>query len=1198
MSVHSAPDSDQQISPSFRVFSRQPGNERETQKTKTRRSQRGSSRVDQGSDHISNLKTAETVSHEKGRSVESRREEGGTKANTTATRTTRAERSIEERRLVHSQRRLLKESGDYLGVQGFNPDTGELDIITPSTSSSATWALDPKLASFQKTQRKPLDGRRGATVLTEKDTRSVLDREKERFARKDREKEELRRAQEKIHWNRNRQQWSSAQEPNLSPIAQSSAGMSNHGSDRKDEQPMPQPQRVQELLEPVRRSPPRPLVPSGPPGPSGLKSHLPKHVLIDDDAGSSDTVLHGEGSNHPFPGARQLRGNEISVGLINAERPLPALPREDQRQKSGVPELHITPPSAYPRPRSSTQTTRPGGFSSVPITDSFLGQRRPGPVKPADEQVPLDASSQTAPSSVEKNVSPGHNPLGILYQKHSRPTVPAIDTQITSEGKHADKVSAKPLSTKNGEARLNYLQSWEQQGDLKKEWDPLESCELADLSLQQETEGRAHITAVNPSDSRMNKVPSPTNEATATSSRLKLWSIYQSHPASPKAMSREERVEASVRDLLDNHHGMTEFKSAQENQFLTTQVRLQGDSATEVHPVWAANQKKADVMADAALTPITTTTGFDQSLGTPSQCRRPTNLEETPENDNWSVVAHRHSSRRFSDQMSTSTEDISTTSIHYRFDSQAQVLQKDLPTMSLRYQHKSPTPAPRENTALQCQFDGPAESMTEEAPTSSARHQGASQIMAREKAVGPVCYRPSERTYKIKTDRPSRPDRHQSSLPVMKSRKDGPRLLGSSRASNPTPSPREEGQTASVRYRLGFQGLSQDLASTDHGFKKTLRGPATQQAAAKSSVSSSPTSDSPQANSTDSSVTSLTSTSMSHPNELKEAAQDNLNQTLCLEAARTAMVESGNKMVETLRDHRLNKDSNSKTSGLRNLPVDGVLRARLRNGLHLVRTANKSKAIWKDIMSNGAVSDMVKDAKTLGLETRGDCNMSGAVLNSNDMRAAKTETVKNRTLLQSDGANDVDYTYQLKTDQHEADVIKQKEVNNSSQKQQQILIDQTRPANVNPKKACDSNQKEACNTPKTTQLRSPVNQADPAMLKTGCSMSTAHEVDKSEDGVIEGRLRREEWHRQTRKYATQGKQLAISLVQLYWEVISPCFVPTSPLRQRLDSSKSTWTDVGILVLALIGGFMLLAVAIRLSQGIAWMMRMMRSILGI
>ncbi|KAJ0379294.1 hypothetical protein COL26b_002463 [Colletotrichum chrysophilum] len=291
------------------------------------------------------------------------------------------------------------------------------------------------------------------------------------------------------------------------------------------------------------------------------------------------------------------------------------------------------------------------------------------------------------------------------------------------------------------------------------------------------------------------------------------------------------------------------------------------------------------------------------------------------------------------------------------------------------------------------------------------------------------------------------------------------------------------------------------------------------------------------------------------------------------------MVESGNKMVETLRDHRLNKDSNSKTSGLRNLPVDGVLRARLRNGLHLVRAANKSKAIWKDIMLNGAVSDMVKDAKTLRLETRGDCNMSGAVLNSNDMRAAKTETVKNRTLLQLDGANDVDYTYQLKTDQHEADVIKQKEVNNSSQKQQQILIDQTRPANVNPKKA-------------------PVNQADPAMLKTGCSMSTAHEVDKSEDGVIEGRLRREEWHRQTRKYATQGKQLTISLVQLYWEVISPCFVPTSPLRQRLDSSKSTWTDVGILVLALIGGFMLLAVAIRLSQGIAWMMRMMRSILGI
>lgn len=175
------------------------------------------------------MKMAKLKSHRKEQSVDSRREAGTKTETTTTTRTTRQEKSIEQRRLVHSERRLLKESGDYLGVQGINPESGELDVLTPSTSSSATWALDQKLASFQRTQRKPVDARRGAAVLTQQDSKILLEREKERFARKDREKEAIRKAQRKVQWKRNRQQWSSAQEPNLSPIAQSSATMSNHG---------------------------------------------------------------------------------------------------------------------------------------------------------------------------------------------------------------------------------------------------------------------------------------------------------------------------------------------------------------------------------------------------------------------------------------------------------------------------------------------------------------------------------------------------------------------------------------------------------------------------------------------------------------------------------------------------------------------------------------------------------------------------------------------------------------------------------------------------------------------------------------------------------------------------------------------------------------------------------------------------------
>jgi hypothetical protein len=86
---------------------------------------------------------------------------------------------------VRMHRRQLKESGDWLGVQGANPDTGEFDNLTPTTSSgSEATAL-----------------RREATVI--KRPRRVV-------------------------WRRGDNQWSSVAEPDLSPIAQSQ-NSSAHG---------------------------------------------------------------------------------------------------------------------------------------------------------------------------------------------------------------------------------------------------------------------------------------------------------------------------------------------------------------------------------------------------------------------------------------------------------------------------------------------------------------------------------------------------------------------------------------------------------------------------------------------------------------------------------------------------------------------------------------------------------------------------------------------------------------------------------------------------------------------------------------------------------------------------------------------------------------------------------------------------------
>ncbi|GKT61980.1 hypothetical protein ColTof3_09319 [Colletotrichum tofieldiae] len=116
-------------------------------------------------------------------------------------------------------------------------------------------------------------------------------------------------------------------------------------------------------------------------------------------------------------------------------------------------------------------------------------------------------------------------------------------------------------------------------------------------------------------------------------------------------------------------------------------------------------------------------------------------------------------------------------------------------------------------------------------------------------------------------------------------------------------------------------------------------------------------------------------------------------------------------------------------------------------------------------------------------------------------------------------------------------------------------------------------------------------------LKAGCSTSSTPVATGSEGGDIEGRLKREKFSKHVLKRATDGKQIAGILASWYWTVISPCFDPTSPARKRLDGNESTWADFGLFLFALSSGFMLLAVAVRIAQGIALLMQTVQGMLG-
>ncbi|KAL6836752.1 hypothetical protein J3E69DRAFT_373686 [Trichoderma sp. SZMC 28015] len=116
------------------------------------------------------------------------------------------------------ERQSLRESGDYLGVQGVNPHTGELDIMSPTVSSAES------SADHHETPRRIL--RTWHNVLKSHKSRDSPSRdntgikdEDHRIAKSLRGKKKVRELNKAVRWMRRGQ--SSLQEPDLSPIAQS-----------------------------------------------------------------------------------------------------------------------------------------------------------------------------------------------------------------------------------------------------------------------------------------------------------------------------------------------------------------------------------------------------------------------------------------------------------------------------------------------------------------------------------------------------------------------------------------------------------------------------------------------------------------------------------------------------------------------------------------------------------------------------------------------------------------------------------------------------------------------------------------------------------------------------------------------------------------------------------------------------------------
>ncbi|KAI9897011.1 hypothetical protein N3K66_008033 [Trichothecium roseum] len=136
----------------------------------------------------------------------------------------RVRQNIEARKEVHRKRRDLKESGDYLGPQGINPETGQLDIDTPSTSdgNSENQREEDEMHELRKALKQARDNTSKPARSKERELKRIfVSKEKEKMKKKQQEKNTLSKMHNGLKWKRHTKQWSSAQEPELSPIAQS-----------------------------------------------------------------------------------------------------------------------------------------------------------------------------------------------------------------------------------------------------------------------------------------------------------------------------------------------------------------------------------------------------------------------------------------------------------------------------------------------------------------------------------------------------------------------------------------------------------------------------------------------------------------------------------------------------------------------------------------------------------------------------------------------------------------------------------------------------------------------------------------------------------------------------------------------------------------------------------------------------------------
>lgn len=130
----------------------------------------------------------------------------------------RADHVLRLRKQARRERRALKESGDYLGVQGVNPETGRMDVETPTDSEESHPSLGASPAEHSQPKRMivTFDPR-----VTEKEHKKMLLKAREDELRRiETSKLEAEEVADQLMWRRHTKEWSIVKDPGASRLQQ------------------------------------------------------------------------------------------------------------------------------------------------------------------------------------------------------------------------------------------------------------------------------------------------------------------------------------------------------------------------------------------------------------------------------------------------------------------------------------------------------------------------------------------------------------------------------------------------------------------------------------------------------------------------------------------------------------------------------------------------------------------------------------------------------------------------------------------------------------------------------------------------------------------------------------------------------------------------------------------------------------------